>query len=126
MHLHTSTQITSLLCRAATSSSPVGLFTSFDLAEAGSLSFTIAPFRTGLFNVTVAAKDDGGTSNGGVDTAYVTFLLLILPEDKTPVFTVRHCDDVCILSVCVSAGAEGRVRESMCMWERACTPHQNE
>ncbi len=87
-----------LLCPPATSGDPVGLFTSFDLAEAGTLSFSIAPFRTGLFNVTVAAQDDGGTFNGGVDTAYVTFLLRILPEDKNPVFTVRY--HMCIQSAC--------------------------
>jgi hypothetical protein len=51
----------------------------------GYLSFTPAPDANGSATVTVRAKDDGGTANGGVDTsAPVTFTLTVTPVNDAP------------------------------------------
>lgn len=70
------------------SSNAAGLFTAFSLSERGTLSFSIARFRTGVFTVKVRVQDDGGTADGGVDTAIIPFNLTITPVDIIPTFTV--------------------------------------
>jgi VCBS repeat-containing protein len=55
------------------------------ISSNGTLTFTPKPGFTGVANVTVTLKDDGGTANGGVDTtAPRTFTITV---DKIPVIT---------------------------------------
>ncbi len=62
----------------------------------GVLTFTPAPFATGSTTVSVVAKDDGGTANGGRDTAAVAgFTLSIVPRNQPPV--VKGVGDVSAL-----------------------------
>ena len=72
-----------------------GLFVDFAVAPDGSLAFTPAPEAWGAFRVSVGARDSGGTSFGGVDTARRDFLLVVqqaeaagqrvvLPLDEQP------------------------------------------
>jgi hypothetical protein len=50
------------------------------LAPDGTLTFTLAPNETGSATVTVVLKDDGGTNNGGVDSAPPrTFTITVTP-----------------------------------------------
>ena len=54
----------------------------------GTLTFDPAPSAAGSTTVTVTAHDDGGTTNGGVDTSPpVTFHLAVLPTNRPPSFT---------------------------------------
>jgi VCBS repeat-containing protein len=41
----------------------------FVLGSWGQLTYTLAPNKTGVVNVTVVLKDDGGTAHGGVDVS---------------------------------------------------------
>jgi hypothetical protein len=54
----------------------------------GTLTFTPKPGATGTVNVTVRAHDDGGFTNGGVDTsAPQTFTITLTGINKAPSFT---------------------------------------
>jgi hypothetical protein len=54
----------------------------------GTLTYTPAPNAFGVANVTVTARDDGGTANGGVDTsAPQTFTVTVGPVNDPPSFT---------------------------------------
>jgi Bacterial Ig domain/HD domain len=58
------------------------------LASNGTLSYTPASNATGVATVTVSAKDDGGTANGGNDTsAAQTFTITVQPVNDLPSFT---------------------------------------
>lgn len=53
----------------------------------GKLTYVAAPNANGMANVTVFAKDNGGTANGGTDTsAMKTFTIQILPVNDAPSF----------------------------------------
>jgi hypothetical protein len=53
------------------------------VSPAGTLTYTLAPGATGTANVSVVAKDDGGTSDGGRDTSTAcTFAVTV--GDTTP------------------------------------------
>ena len=55
------------------------------VAPDGTLAYTSAPDASGTATVTVRAKDDGGTANGGVDTsAAQTFTIAISPVNDPP------------------------------------------
>jgi hypothetical protein len=54
----------------------------------GTLSFTPAANVNGTANVTVVAKDDGGTANGGVDTSPPqTFVITVAYVNQPPSYT---------------------------------------
>jgi hypothetical protein len=54
----------------------------------GTLTFTPAPNANGTATVTIAAHDDGGTANGGVDTsAAQTFTITVNAVNDAPSFT---------------------------------------
>jgi hypothetical protein len=54
----------------------------------GTLTFTPAPNANGTATVSVAAHDDGGTANGGVDTsAAQTFTITVTAVNDAPSFT---------------------------------------
>ncbi|MBL8311372.1 MAG: tandem-95 repeat protein [Burkholderiales bacterium] len=58
------------------------------VAPNGTLTFTPAPNVFGSTSVTVAARDDGGVANGGVDTsAGQTFTITITFVNQAPSFT---------------------------------------
>ncbi len=55
----------------------------------GKLTYTLATDAFGTATVTVVAKDDGGTANGGVDTsAAQTFTITVAPVNDAPTFTL--------------------------------------
>jgi hypothetical protein len=55
----------------------------------GTLTFTAAPETSGVAIVTVRARDDGGTANGGVDTsAPQTFSITVLNTNDAPRITI--------------------------------------
>ncbi|MEO8353957.1 MAG: hypothetical protein ABI680_19690, partial [Chthoniobacteraceae bacterium] len=59
------------------------------VASDGALTFNPAPNANGFANVTVQAKDDGGTAGGGQDTsAAQTFIITVLPVNDAPTITV--------------------------------------
>jgi hypothetical protein len=63
----------------------------------GLLSVTVAPNRSGVANMTVVLKDDGGTAHGGVDTsAPQTFVIRVLRVNQDPIarFTITPQLDV--------------------------------
>ncbi|MEO8032937.1 MAG: Ig-like domain-containing protein, partial [Acidobacteriota bacterium] len=66
-----------------------GLFsTQPQVAANGTLSFVPALNANGTATVTIAIHDDGGTSNGGVDTsANQTFVINVTAVNDTPSFT---------------------------------------
>ncbi|HND54583.1 MAG TPA: Ig-like domain-containing protein, partial [Pirellulaceae bacterium] len=54
----------------------------------GELTYTPAPNANGIAQVVVQLKDDGGTSNGGVDSsAFVTVTVAVNPVNDAPSFT---------------------------------------
>jgi hypothetical protein len=58
------------------------------VASDGTLTYTAAPGANGVATVTVAAHDDGGTANGGVDTsAPQTFTIVVTAVNDPPSFT---------------------------------------
>lgn len=58
------------------------------ISSNGTLSYTPAADAFGVATVTVTARDDGGTANGGVDTSSpVTFTITIDPVNDMPGFT---------------------------------------
>src|SRR5439155_232861 len=58
------------------------------ISPTGTLTFTSAPNASGSATVTVTAKDDGGTANGGVDaSAPQTFKITVNPVNDAPSFT---------------------------------------
>ncbi|MGI9275378.1 MAG: beta strand repeat-containing protein, partial [Endozoicomonas sp.] len=53
----------------------------------GDLTYTLTDHWNGVINITVTLSDDGGTSNGGVDTsAGQTFSITVTPVNDAPVF----------------------------------------
>ena len=58
----------------------------------GNLTYTPAANAFGTTTVTVTLKDNGGTSNGGVDTAVETFDITITPTNDAPSFTKKSGD----------------------------------
>lgn len=57
------------------------------ISPSGVLTYTTAPDANGAATVTVTAQDDGGTANGGVDTATASFQISITPVNDAPFFT---------------------------------------
>jgi hypothetical protein len=58
------------------------------LSSAGTLTFTVQPELYGSANVTVIAKDDAGTDNGGIDTsAPQVFKITVNSVNDAPSFT---------------------------------------
>ena len=66
-----------------------GLFSSQPAIDAsGLLTFTTAHDSNGVATVTVIARDNGGTANGGVDTSVAkTFTVTVLPVNSSPRIT---------------------------------------
>src|SRR5262249_20347600 len=59
------------------------------VSSTGTLTFTSAAHQKGTATITLVAKDDGGTANGGQDTsAPQTFTITINPVNDPPSFTV--------------------------------------
>lgn len=59
------------------------------IASNGTLTYTPAPNANGSAIVTVKARDDGGTTNGGTDTsAAQTFNITVTPVNDAPTVTV--------------------------------------
>ena len=52
----------------------------------GELTYTPAPDANGTAVVTITATDDGGTDNGGVDTAADTFVITVTAVNDAPSF----------------------------------------
>ncbi|MES2790166.1 MAG: Ig-like domain-containing protein, partial [Planctomycetota bacterium] len=67
-----------------------GLFSSQPTINAdGTLTYTAAPNANGTATVTVKIHDNGGTSNGGVDTSTTqTFTISVYPVNDAPSFNV--------------------------------------
>jgi hypothetical protein len=65
-----------------------GLFAEMpSIAPDGTLTFTPAPDAYGVATITLTVQDDGGTSNGGVDTSDTrTFSIVIQPVNHAPTF----------------------------------------
>ncbi len=58
------------------------------IAPDGTLTFTAAPFASGIARVTVTARDDGGTANGGIDSSTTaSFTITVVPVNQPPTFT---------------------------------------
>jgi large repetitive protein len=58
------------------------------VSSSGDLSFTSAANANGTATITLVAKDDGGTANGGVDTsAPQSFMITITAVNDAPSFT---------------------------------------
>jgi Bacterial Ig domain len=58
------------------------------VASDGTLTYTPAANASGVANVTVTPRDDGGVANGGVDTgAAAGFLVTVAPVNDAPTFT---------------------------------------
>ena len=56
------------------------------ISPSGVLSYTPAPNANGTATITIVAKDDGGTANGGKDTsAPQTFKIIVTPVNDAPV-----------------------------------------
>ena len=61
------------------------LFTNVSVGGAGLLSFFPAQNASGFADITIVAKDGGGTANGGVDTsAPQTFRITVTPVNDAP------------------------------------------
>jgi hypothetical protein len=70
------------------SSSNSGLFASQPaVSSGGTLTYAPAANAFGSATVTIVARDDGGTANGGVDSsAAVSFTIAVLPVNDAPSF----------------------------------------
>ncbi len=53
----------------------------------GDLSFTPAPDASGSASITIAVKDSGGTTGGGVDTTTYTFSIIVAAVNDPPSIT---------------------------------------
>lgn len=62
---------------------------SFDWPQStlGELSYTPVANAFGTATITVRLQDNGGTANGGVDTALVSFTITVIPINDAPSFT---------------------------------------
>lgn len=70
------------------SSSNTSLFSSQpSLSPSGTLTYTPAADAFGSASVTVVARDDGGTANGGVDSSSASFTITVAPVNDAPRFT---------------------------------------
>lgn len=57
-------------------------------SASGNLVYTAAPNANGVANVTVVLQDNGGTTNGGVDSSSATvFTITVNPVNDQPTFT---------------------------------------
>jgi hypothetical protein len=72
-----------------TNNTNTGLFTTQPaVAPNGMLSYTSAPDANGVATITVVAHDNGGTTNGGVDTSSPqVFNINVTPVNDAPSFT---------------------------------------
>ncbi len=68
---------------SVTSDQP-SFFTTAPTISGGTLSFTTDPSVSGTVIITVTIMDDGGVTNGGVDTTTRTFTLTVLPQSFVP------------------------------------------
>src|SRR2546429_93753 len=58
------------------------------IGSTGTLAYTLAANANGLATITINLKDDGGTTNGGVDTsASQTFTITVNAVNDAPSFT---------------------------------------
>jgi CSLREA domain-containing protein len=57
------------------------------VSSTGTLTYTPAPNASGQATITLVAKDDGGTANGGVDTSTQTFFINVNEANDPPSFT---------------------------------------
>ena len=72
----------------STSTTNAALFSAQpSISQTGVLTYTAAPNANGTATVTVTAKDNGGTANGGIDTATATFQITVTPVNDAPTFT---------------------------------------
>src|SRR5581483_923212 len=81
----------------------------------GVLAFTPAMFATGQATVTVTARDDGGTANGGRDATTAKLTITIKPRNQPPVF--------------LAAGDQTALEDAgpqSLQWATAVSPGQNE
>jgi len=67
-----------------------GLFSKFDLLPDGTMVMQTQEDYVGGFSVTIALKNSGGTAFGGIDTAYQSFLLMLLPSADSVPTTSKH------------------------------------
>lgn len=79
------TQTVSFLVTA--NSNPSLFATAPAVSSAGTLTFTPAPNAFGSATITLVARDDGGTANGGVDTSTAqTFVINVTAVNDPPIF----------------------------------------
>jgi hypothetical protein len=79
-----------------TSTSAPGLFASGPaVAPNGTLTYTPAANAFGSATVTVTARDNGGTANGGDDSTSASFTLTIQPVNDAPSFSAGG-NQVCV------------------------------
>ena len=58
------------------------------ISSSGTLTYTTAPNANGAATITVLARDNGGTSNGGVDSSPPqTFVITVTPVNDPPTFS---------------------------------------
>jgi hypothetical protein len=58
------------------------------MSSSGTLTYTPAPDAFGSVTVTVVARDDGGTTNGGRDTSEAaSFTITVVPVNDAPRFS---------------------------------------
>ncbi|MHB0969746.1 MAG: cadherin domain-containing protein [Thermoanaerobaculia bacterium] len=70
---------------AVTGNTNLGLFAAGPAIDpSGTLSYTLAPDQFGTATLTIALTDNGGTSNGGVDTATLTFTINVAAVNDAP------------------------------------------
>ncbi len=66
----------------------------------GNIILNIAPDKSGIANISVSVKDDGGTDNGGLDTSVEQLKVIVTPVNDPPVCVQPLADQVlCSLSL---------------------------
>jgi uncharacterized delta-60 repeat protein len=71
------------------------------IAVNGTLTFTPAADASGVATITVIARDNGGTANGGVDATIGTFTITVTSVNDAPMFTLSRM----LITVAASSGA---------------------
>ena len=68
------------------------LFAALPIVDsAGVLRYTPAPDASGTSEFTVAVRDNGGTTNGGIDTSLPqTFIITVIPVNDKPTFAAAN------------------------------------
>ena len=61
----------------------------------GAITYSILPNVSGTAMVTVVVTDNGGTTNGGVNTATATFTVVVNPVNQQP--TINPINNVTIV-----------------------------